>query len=499
MSNEIALFLLFVVALTFSMILTPLAKWLGIRLGAVDIPKDRKVHTIPTPRIGGLAVCLAFSITFVLGYLYLTPVSDVFVISQQKICGYVGGAVLLSCGLWDDFRRLNPWIKLFFQIAGVTVAFMGGLSISGFYVDGFSIRFGILASYVITVFWFLLFINAVNLIDGLDGLAAGVVFFTSVLMTVLSYMNGDYLTAFYFSALGGAILGFLKYNFNPAVIFLGDSGSYYLGYVVAALALSASMKSQVSALMLIPLLALGVPIFDTLISPIRRFIRGRGVFQPDKGHVHHLILRMGLSSRSVVVIIYGITLALCFASISLVLYRGKGIGGLILFLLLIGGIFFVRKLGYMEYLAVDKFYGWFQDMMDIAGFTNQRRSFLSLQIDASKTKSVEELWAIIGNALMMIKFDRAELHLGTEQAYYWDRNKEGNPSNIGSQPAIQKRDESSGDLLRIEIPLHDDIKDVFSKIILLKKVKNGQLHPFTLRRVEHLRRSLLNNLKRLSK
>lgn len=499
MSTEIALFLLFIVALAFSMILTPLAKWLGIRLGAVDIPKDRKVHTIPTPRIGGLAVCLAFSITFVLGYLYLTPVSDVFVISRQKIFAYAGGLVLLSCGLWDDFRRLNPWIKLFLQIAGVTVAFMGGLSISGFYVDDFGIRFGILASYVITVFWFLLFINAVNLIDGLDGLAGGIVFFTSALMTVLSYINGYYLIAFYFSALGGAILGFLKHNFNPASIFLGDGGSYFLGYVVAALAISSSMKSQVSALMLIPLLALGVPIFDTLVSPIRRFIRGRDVFQPDKGHVHHIFLSMGLSPKSVVQIIYGITLLLCLTAIFLVLYRGKGIGGLILFLLLIGAIFFIRKLGYMEYLAVDKLYGWFQDITDVAGFTNQRRSFLSLQIDASKTKSIEELWAIIGNALNMIKFDRAELHLGTEQVYYWDRDQKGELSNTGSKSAIQKGDESSGDLLRIEIPLHDDIRDVSSKVILLKKVKNGQLHPFTLRRVEHLRRSLLNNLKRLSK
>jgi UDP-GlcNAc:undecaprenyl-phosphate GlcNAc-1-phosphate transferase len=499
MSTEIALLLLFAVALAFSMILTPMAKWFGLRLGAVDIPKDRKVHTIPTPRIGGLAVFLAFSITFVLGDLYLTPVSDVFVINQQRIFAYFGGLILLSCGLWDDFRRLNPWIKLFFQIAGVTVAFMGGLSISGFHLDGFSVRFGILASYVITVFWFLLFINAVNLIDGLDGLAGGIVFFTSILMAVLSYMHGDYLTAFYFSALGGAILGFLKHNFNPASIFLGDSGSYFLGYVVAALAISSSMKSQVSALMLIPLLALGVPIFDTLVSPIRRFIRGRDVFQPDKGHIHHLFLRMGLSTQRVVMIIYGITLLLCVASIALVMYRGEGIAAILMLFLLIGAFFFVRKLGYMEYLAVDKLYGWFQDITDVAGFTNQRRSFLSLQIDAGKTRSVEELWAIIGNALTMIKFDRAELRLGTEEVYYWDRNKEGVLLNAGSQPAIQKSDESSGNLLRIDIPLNDDIKDVSARIILLKKVENGQLHPFTLRRVEHLRRTLLDNIKRLSK
>jgi UDP-GlcNAc:undecaprenyl-phosphate GlcNAc-1-phosphate transferase len=237
-------------------------------------------------------------------------------------------------------------------------------------------------------------------------------------MIILSAMHGDYLTAFYFSALGGAILGFFKYNFNPASIFLGDGGSYFLGYAVAALSIVGSVKSQLGALMLMPLLALGVPIFDTILSPTRRFIKGRKIFRPDQGHIHHIFLRMGLSSRKVVLIIYGITMALCLLAIFFVNLR-NGAGGFVLIILLCGMIFMVRKMGYLEYLAFDKFYGWFQDVTDVAGFSNERRSFLSLQIEANKSRKLEELWAHIGNALEMLRFDKTELHYCTEPVLCW--------------------------------------------------------------------------------
>ena len=256
-----SLLFLFILALGFSLALTPLVKKLGIRLGAVDHPSERKVHTTPIPRIGGLAVFLSFTATMALTNLFVTHVSELFVFDQKTAFGFYGALVVFGCGLWDDFRRLSPWIKFPFQIAGATLAFAGGISIGGFFVGSYGIQFGIL-SYTVTVFWFLLFINAVNLIDGLDGLAAGVVFFTCLVMFILSVMKEDYLSAMYFAALGGAVLGFLRYNFNPASIFLGDGGSYFLGYAVAALSIMGSVKSQVGAVMMIPLLAMGVPVFD---------------------------------------------------------------------------------------------------------------------------------------------------------------------------------------------------------------------------------------------
>ena len=492
------LILLFVIALGFSLAITPLVRTLGISLDAMDIPLERKVHTTPISRIGGLAVFLAFAAAMVLASLYVNRVSELFVFDQRTAFGLYGALIVFGCGLWDDFRRLNPWTKLFFQIVGTTLAFVGGISINGFVVGGYDIQFGVLGSYAITVFWFLLFINAVNLIDGLDGLAGGVVFFTCILMIILSAMHGDYLTALYFAALGGAILGFLKYNFNPASIFLGDGGSYFLGYAVAALSIMGLVKSQVGALMLIPMLALGVPIFDTILSPLRRFIRGRRMFQPDKGHIHHIFLRMGLSSKNVVLIIYGITMALCVLAILFVNLH-NGAGGFVLVILLFGMIFLVRKMGYLEYLAFDKFYGWFQDMTDVAGFSQARRSFLSLQIEANKSRNMEELWAHVGEALEMLKFDKAEIHYRTEPARYWEINKDNDLLNSAPFPLCKREINYSDSFMILEIPLIDGDPDIFGKLILFKDVKMGHLQPYTIRRVENLRRTLLSNLTRLKK
>lgn len=485
-------------ALGFSLTLTPLVRKLGISMGAMDIPLERKVHTTPIPRIGGLAVFLAFAAAMVVASLYVNRVSELFVFDQRTAFGLYGALVVFGCGLWDDFRRLNHWVKLFFQIVGATLAFGGGISIGGFFIEGYGIQLSFLGSYAVTVFWFLLFINAVNLIDGLDGLAGGVVFFTCILMIILSAMHHDYLSAFYFSALGGAILGFLKYNFNPASIFLGDGGSYFLGYAVAALSIKGSAKSQVGALMLIPVLALGVPIFDTILSPLRRFIRGRKMFQPDKGHIHHIFLRMGLSSRNVVLIIYGITMVLCVLAILFVNLR-NGAGGFVLVVLLLGMIFLVRKMGYLEYLAFDKFYGWFQDMTDMAGFSQARRSFLSLQIAASKSRNMEELWGHIGEALEMLKFDKAELHYCTEPVRFWKINKNRDLLLPDPVPLSKREINYSDSFMILEIPLIDGDPEIFGKLILLKDVKKGHLQPYTIRRVEHLRRTLLSNLTRLKK
>jgi UDP-GlcNAc:undecaprenyl-phosphate GlcNAc-1-phosphate transferase len=498
MTEVTTLLLFFLLALIFSLALTPLARMLGIFLGAMDIPLERKVHTTPIPRIGGLAVFLAFAATITMANLSVTRVSELFFFDQRTAFGFYGALVVFGCGLWDDFRRLNPGIKLFFQIVGATLAFVGGLSIDGFFIGSYGIQFSVLGSYAVTVFWFVLFINAVNLIDGLDGLAGGVVFFVCILMIILSTMHGAYLTAFYFSVLGGAILGFLKYNFNPASIFLGDGGSYFLGYVVAALSIEGSVKSQVGALMLMPLLALGVPIFDTILSPIRRFIKGREIFLPDQGHIHHIFLKMGLSSRNVVLVIYGITMALCLLAILFVNLH-NGAGGFVLVILLFGMLFMVRKMGYMEYLAFDKFYGWFQDVTDVAGFSQERRSFLSLQIEVNKSQDIDELWVYVCRLLEMLKFDKAELHYCTEPVRRWRKNNDGALLNPDPLPLSKREINYSDSFMILEIPLIDGDPDIFGKLILLKDVKLGHLQSYTIRRVEHLRRTLLSNLTRLKK
>jgi UDP-GlcNAc:undecaprenyl-phosphate/decaprenyl-phosphate GlcNAc-1-phosphate transferase len=533
------LLFLFLIALGFALVLTPLATRLGVRLGAVDVPSERKIHTTPIPRVGGLAVFLAFAATMGLTNMYVTHVSELFVFDHRTAFGFYGALVVFGCGLWDDFRRLNLWIKLLFQILGATLAFTGGISIGGFFIEGLGLQFGIL-SYAVTLFWFLLFINAVNLIDGLDGLAGGVVFFTCLLMIILSVMRADYLSAIYFATLGGAILGFLRYNFNPASIFLGDGGSYFLGYAVAALSIMGSVKSQVGALMLIPLLALGVPVFDTILSPVRRFALGQKMFQPDKGHIHHRLLAMGLSSRNVVLILYGATIALCLMAIMIVNLRNETIG-LFLVILGVGALILVRKTGYLGYLALDKFYGWFRDVTDAAGISRERRTFLAVQIEAGRTRTLEELWTHVGEALEMLKFDRAELHLGhrrTAPLLFGQENRNSAPFSCGKKGAVpgfpgpERRRTTSCDspqqtpqttfksvreqgeetvqiwargyykrttdgswdrMLKIDLPLDSN----GARLLLMKDLRRDPLSYYTFRRLEHLRRTILFNLSRL--
>ena len=492
------LVLLFVIALSLSLIFTPMVRSLGIRFNAMDVPTERKVHTEPIPRIGGLAVFLSFLITSLIAIALIANVSHLYILNTNAILGYLGACVVLCCGLWDDFRRLNPWVKLFFQIAAATLAFIGGARISGIYFGITGWHFHILMSYTVTVFWFLLLINAINLIDGLDGLAAGIVFFTSAVMVVSSSMKGENLSAYYFVILAGAVLGFLKYNFNPATIFLGDGGSYFLGYLIALLAIHGSVKSHVGVLMLIPLLALGVPIFDSILSPIRRFIRGQSIFQADKGHIHHMFLDLGLSSSKVVLIIYGITMALCVLAILMITVRGRELLGSLLAVLLIGMILLVRKLGYLEYLAFDKFYGWFQDMTDVAGISQKRRSFLSMQIEVNKAQDMDELWLNTVEALKMLCFDRASLCVRGRQTWQWQSEEEDHVDGAEQSAAANQDDDASDGLMKLEIPLtNNDDQDFLGKLVLIKDLKRGAVQTYTMRRVESLRRTLIPNIKRL--
>jgi len=428
---------IFLIALLISVVLTPLTGKLGIVFGAVDRPGERKVHRKPLPRIGGLAVILSFLAALAVADLvFRTQASDLLAFNRTILFALIGGLVVFGIGFADDFHSIKAPIKFAFQIAGASIAFWGGVRIGSFHLLGTGMMFGMLESYILTVFWFLLFINAVNLIDGLDGLAAGISFFASLVMVVLSVMGGNILAAMMFASLGGAVLGFLRYNFNPATVFLGDGGSYGLGYAIACLSIMGSVKSSVGAAMLIPLLAMGVPIFDTILSPLRRFFRGRAMFRPDDGHIHHRLLKMGLSARHAVLIIYGISFALCVLAIVVVNVRNEVAG---LFFVIIGAaaLIVVRKLGYVGYFALDKVYGWFRDVSDVAGLTQERRTFLSLQLDVDKAKTMDELWDDVCKAMEMLQFDRAELRL-------WN-GKEIAPSVTPAKAGVQRSGYASDD------------------------------------------------------
>ncbi|OPY83107.1 MAG: putative undecaprenyl-phosphate N-acetylglucosaminyl 1-phosphate transferase [Smithella sp. PtaU1.Bin162] len=510
----------FSASLLMALLLTPLARSFGIRFGFLDIPKERKIHSMPLPRSGGLAIFIS-SIAAVSLTVALAPPEQTFFYNQQRAIFFsLGMLASFGTGLFDDFKRLNYRIKFLMQILAATVAFYGGIRID----ELMGLHLNIAFSYPITVFWFLLFVNAVNLIDGLDGLAAGICFLASLVMIFFCVSGQSFAFASAFAALAGGLLGFLRYNFNPAKIFMGDSGSYFLGYTIAGLTILTSAKNEIGAIMLMPLLALGVPVFDTLLSPIRRWMLGKAMFRPDDGHIHHqLIRRIGLSTRKAVMILYGVSMVLCILCIVLIQIRDQKIG--VVFIVVgIATAFLVRKLGYFEYITYDKFYGWLRDVTDVAGINPDRRSFLSLQVEVSRSNSLDDLWENVCMILDRLKFMKGEFHLSEspsginskttgncENRLEYQKNPENRNGSkrrhISRDDAIHyawtcrdidsKQDTASRNLFKVELPLLNDGKAYHGKLVLIKDLKSDPLTPYTLRRLEYLRQSMSGALEKM--
>ena len=293
-----------IIALLASFLLTPYIKQLAVKIGAVDKPDKRKVHTQVMPRLGGLAIYLATMLAIVCS----------MPITRDLLGILLGGTWIVIVGVLDDKYSLPARVKLAGQViaAVILVAFdvkiewlnnpFGGY----FYLEYLSIPF--------TVFWVISFINVVNLIDGLDGLAAGVSGIASITVILVAVHQGYFPVATLTAALAGGIIGFIHYNFNPATIFMGDTGSMFIGYMLAAISIFGAVKSAATIALIVPAIALGLPIMDTAFAILRRYSNGRPIFQPDKGHLHHRLLAMGLSQRQAVLLMYGISIVLCLAA-----------------------------------------------------------------------------------------------------------------------------------------------------------------------------------------
>ena len=332
----------FVLAVVLALVLTPVVRRIVIRYEIVDRPEARRVNTIPVPRGGGLAVCAAFLL--VAGTFLLLNQSRGFVpvpigFSPTEVAALLlGGAVAAGLGAIDDLFDLRARYQLLGQVALACGAVVLGISIDFIAnpLGGVPIRFtaGPVAA-ALTIFWIVGMINSINWIDGLDGLSTGVAFIAAVTLGIISLTTDvrQPLIAVLCFALAGALLGFLRWNFNPASIFTGTSGVQFVGYTLAVLAILGTAKVAVA------LLVLGVPIIDTFWIIVRRIQQGRSPFSPDRTHIHHRLLDLGLSHRQTVLAIYGICLALAVLSLLLSgvtqLYAFLGIFvafGLILFL-----------------------------------------------------------------------------------------------------------------------------------------------------------------------
>jgi len=301
-------------AFLISFLTTPLAKKIAFKVGAIDQPKDRGMHKKAMPRMGGIGIVLGFMVTL----LAVTPF--VPLLNWQQLLGVSAGAtIIFILGFFDDIHNLNAKFKLIFQILAALMVTSSGIKIH--FVSWPFLNNSLISvqafSTPLTVIWIVGVTNAVNLIDGLDGLAAGVSSIASICLMALSIHSGYPLALILTATLAGSCLGFLPYNFNPATIFMGDTGSTFLGFILAVTSILGLLKSYTVATIFIAVLVLGLPIFDTAFAIIRRFINGKPIMEADRGHLHHRLMDKGYSQKQAVVTLYGISGGLGLTALTL--------------------------------------------------------------------------------------------------------------------------------------------------------------------------------------
>ena len=312
LTSELIIKLALTIAVGFiiSFAATPIVKTFAQKVGAMDVPGEaRRVHDHPIPRMGGLAIFLGFLLSVLL-----------FADINRQLQGILLGCVIIvATGAVDDVISLNPWAKLAMQLLAATVAVLHGVRIEVLAypavwsakeylsLGGFSIP--------ITIFWIVAITNSVNLIDGLDGLAVGVSTISTLTMLVIALIVSDASVAVVLAALVGACVGFMPYNLNPAKIFMGDTGALLLGYVLSTMSVLGLFKFYAVVSFAVPLLAIAVPLFDTVFAFCRRLLKGQSPMHADRGHFHHRLIDMGLSQKQAVAILYSISAILGLAAV----------------------------------------------------------------------------------------------------------------------------------------------------------------------------------------
>jgi UDP-GlcNAc:undecaprenyl-phosphate GlcNAc-1-phosphate transferase len=331
-----------------ALILTPAVKWLAVKVNAVDRPVGRRrVHRREVPRLGGLAIFAPLCLAGITAFFTAAP--EVTRLDGSQFLGLaVGCGLIFVLGIYDDIRGANAFVKLSVQFLAASVAYAAGIHIQQISTPfGFTIDLGIF-DLPLTVLWLIGLTNAMNLLDGIDGLAAGVSAMGALTILVTAMNQDSPQVALLAAALLGALLGFLPYNFNPASIFLGDCGALFLGFLLGALPLLSGQKAATAVALLIPLVSLGIPIFDTGLAFIRRLVEGRHPFQADRKHLHHRLLDLGLNQRGVVLTLYAVSAIL--SAMAIFMNNASRIGALVILVAMGAGmVVAVRRLGIEEF------------------------------------------------------------------------------------------------------------------------------------------------------
>lgn len=302
----------FFAAFLLSLVFTPVAIWLAPRIGAMDIPKDsRRMHSKPMPRFGGMAIFIGTMVSiavFMRGYAHLNAI-------------LIGGTLIYIIGVADDLKGLNAKLKFFLELLVAILMFYMGLQIKfieNYFGEG-KLNFGFAICFLVTVLWIVGITNTINLVDGLDGLAAGVAAIACFSIAYVAYIHGDrygmLLVCVGIMAVAGGAVGFLPYNFYPAKIFMGDSGSLFLGFMISIMSVVGPLKRSTLIAVAVPVLVLGVPIFDTFYAIFRRVVNRRPIMEADKGHLHHRLMASGYGQRRAVLMLYGISAIMGMAAV----------------------------------------------------------------------------------------------------------------------------------------------------------------------------------------
>lgn len=334
--------------LVLSAVATPIVRFISFKIGAVDNPNARRINKVPMPTAGGLAVFIAFAVS-VLGFLpgiiqHLTIDESYF---DYVLPLVIAGGLVIVTGLIDDIKELKPLPKM----CGILIAAIIIWVWTDFRFDDFKIPFGgpllhfpSWLSFVLTVLWIVAITNAVNLIDGLDGLVSGVSIISLTTMGIVSYFflhDSDIFLPLTIFILVVAIAGFLPYNYHPAIIYLGDTGALFIGFMIGVLSLQ-GLKNSTAVAVVTPMIILGVPITDTVVAIIRRSLSGKKIYEADRMHLHHRLLFMGLTHRGTVLVIYAISFI--FSLISLLLNVSSRLGGVLLMVFLLLGVLILSEM-----------------------------------------------------------------------------------------------------------------------------------------------------------
>ncbi|MFT3913254.1 MAG: MraY family glycosyltransferase [Anaeromyxobacteraceae bacterium] len=426
------MFAAFIAAMVVAAILTPLVRNLALRRGWLDHALSaRKVHGRPVPRLGGVAIVIGFYVPLLALLLANSEVGRRFWADRTNaIALLAGGLAIAVLGVWDDLRGMKAGLKFTIQFAVALFLFGMGARVTEITNPfGDPIQLGWLAL-PFTVLWITGVINAMNLIDGLDGLAGGVALTAISTTFVIAAWRGEPLMMLFAATLAGAVAGFLFYNFNPATIFMGDAGSMFLGFVLAATAIMKNQKSSTAVAIVVPIIALGIPIADTFLAMVRRMMKGVPIFQADRAHIHHRLMELGLSHRQAVLVLYGASVALGVVALGMsFVTTGLQAAGLLLGMSVV--IFFaLRRLGYLDLSRA-------QRLLETRRRNLDRRASVRRAGEALRTaESVEEIWGIVRGASRELGASGVALRLAGPRAL------------AGSEPFEDGFEEAEGPLFR---------------------------------------------------